>query len=569
MNKRIIGITIVLAILAIALVGTAAAKSVYLSANHHTKQFDAWNINPDGTVSYQATYSLQYSTDPAGIGIDAITATGDPIMFITSEFSRGVEIVDPVSLTYLGVSSGPSNLAGVDVDDADDIVYTLKRATNDLYIYSWDPVALTLTQQAVIDLPGMRYGYGIAFDDTRDILWVTDTNNKMVRAYDVDVTNWNDIVEIPGMSFQVHHPPIDVTVDMTRNIVYTVGAWAGSPDLSKYDVATGTETWVNMGVGGIGVAVEEIKGYVYLTRGTSSSGDDIQVWDTSTSPFTLVQDTPRIGNPAGIAIARVSYNPLNLAKNDIIVGNGVSVGSEFTFEITCDNVLNPDDDAVGVTITDDLPVELDFVSATHSGIYDPSTHTVLWDIGTIPAGETGPLIELVVRVNQQANPGTTIHNYCTIRATVGGQDVETTVTDDEGGDPADDGTDIIPPQANLCPDEYRWSDYHTPGYEWDPFPLLFRSWNDVHFVNNGPGDAFNVVASISYVPANVVAVDGDVTLGDIPAGSSAWSSDFFNLEVDMTNPQNPNEGIKWTVEYDDSGGNHHVVENVPEFCAPS
>ena len=126
-------------------------------------------------------------------------------------------------------------------------------------------------------------------------------------------------------------------------------------------------------------------------------------------------------------------------------------------------------------------------------------------------------------------------------------------------------------QPELCPDEYRWNKSISPnGYEWDPFPELFRSWNDVHFMNSGPGDAFNVVATISYAPANVNIVDGDVSLGDIPAGSSAWSSDFFELEVDMTYVPlpSPDEEIEWTVEYDDSGGNHHVIENVPQFCAP-
>ena len=122
-------------------------------------------------------------------------------------------------------------------------------------------------------------------------------------------------------------------------------------------------------------------------------------------------------------------------------------------------------------------------------------------------------------------------------------------------------------QPALCPDEYRWSAYHTPGYEWDPFPALFRSWNDVHFINSGPGDAYNVVASISYAPVNVNITDGDVSLGDIPAGGGAWSSDFFELETDITNPQDPNEGIEWTVEYDDAAGDHHVIENVPQFCA--
>jgi len=167
MKTKGIVVFILMASLIVSLAGPAAGKSVYLSANHHTSQFDASNLNPDGTVTYQATYSLVHSTDPAGIGIDAVTATDQPIMFISSEFSPGVEIVNPVTLEYMGVSSGPSNLTGVDVDDVDDIVYTLRRQSNDLYIYKWDPVAKFLTQQAVIDLPGMNYGYGIALDDSR------------------------------------------------------------------------------------------------------------------------------------------------------------------------------------------------------------------------------------------------------------------------------------------------------------------------------------------------------------------------------------------------------------------
>jgi hypothetical protein len=145
------------------------------------------------------------------------------------------------------------------------------------------------------------------------------------------------------------------------------------------------------------------------------------------------------------------------------------------------------------------------------------------------------------------------------------------VTDGAGNDCTSEiSISVEVQQPELCPDEYRWNTAVSPtGYEWDPFPALFRSWNDVHFINSGPGDAFSVTATISYAPVNVVIVDGDVTLGDIPAGGSAWSQDFFKLEVDMTNPQDPNEGIKWTVEYDDAAGNHHVILDVPEFCVPT
>ena len=163
-------------------------------------------------------------------------------------------------------------------------------------------------------------------------------------------------------------------------------------------------------------------------------------------------------------------------------------------------------------------------------------------------------------------------NPTQIFATAGVYTVTLTVQDDSGMMNTDQMVVTVGgvQGANLCPDEYRWSAYHTPGYEWDPLPVLFRSWNDVHFVNSGPGDALGVTATISYAPANVVIVDGDVTLGDIPAGSGAWSQDFFELEVDMTYVPlpPPDEGIKWTVEYDDAAGTHHVIVDVPEFCPP-
>lgn len=438
MMKNILRIFTVFAVLCL-LNGTVWGKSVFLSANHHTTQFDSWAINADGTVSYQATYSLVHSTDPAGIGIDAVTATGNPIMFITSEFSGGVEIVDPVTLTYIGVSSGPSNLAGVDVDDKDDIVYVLGRQTNDLYIYSWDPVVQTLTQVAMIELSGMTYGFGLAFDDSRDILWVSDTGSKMVKAYNVNVSNWNDIVEIPTLSFSVSHSPIDVAVDSTRNLVYTVAGWAGSNLITRQDILFGVETIVDIGHGAIGIAVDETTGYVYITGGGSYgsySKDNLEVWNCNVSPAIMLQATTDLGNPAGLAIANVSYNPLNLAKNDNIQGGGVSVGSIFTYGISFDC---PTSDLTGVIITDTLPVELDFISANEGGIYDSDTHSVVWDIGVISAGDTIPTFTLEVQVNSNATLGSTIHNYCTLDCD---QIPPTTVIEGEGGE--EPGIPVLP-----------------------------------------------------------------------------------------------------------------------------
>ena len=60
-------------------------------------------------------------------------------------------------------------------------------------------------------------------------------------------------------------------------------------------------------------------------------------------------------------------------------------------------------------------------------------------------------------------------------------------------------------------------------------------------------------------------MDGQVTVGDIEAGESAWSSDTFRLKIDLLEQVDPCEGIVWRIEYDDAMGVHHVLENVPQF----
>ena len=117
----------------------------------------------------------------------------------------------------------------------------------------------------------------------------------------------------------------------------------------------------------------------------------------------------------------------------------------------------------------------------------------------------------------------------------------------------------------VYPAEYRWSTVHTPKYKWDPYPTIFKGWQQVRLVNNGTGDVFNVKATITWAPANVTVTDGQVSFGTILAGSSKWSSDDFALVTDMSNPQNPKLGIIWKIEYDDAAGVHHVVENVPQL----
>jgi uncharacterized repeat protein (TIGR01451 family) len=427
--------------------GTILGKSMYVIRNHHTGQFDAWNINPDGSITYQATYNLTYAGDPAGVAVWVDPSSDPPegALFISSEFDPGVELVDAKTMTSLGSAPGAWNLAGIDIDDANRVVYAVERLTNHLYVYDWDPVAKTLTLKGGYpkNLPNCIGAAGIALDDIDGLLYVADAWSSVVRVYDITT-----LTEVS--SFAPSIPPVGIALDRKRGFVYTTApdgwcAWipSGYTLLSKYDLSTGIETTVDMGHGGMGIAVDEVTGYIYVTGGCY--GDDISIWDSS---LNFVYSTGPIGNPAGIAIGNVGYNPLNLAKNDAVVGYGIYIGQTFTYEITCENTDSLFD-KTGVTIVDDLPMELDFVSesvdgVSGTGIYDSPSHTVTWYIGTIPAGLAGPLVELTVKVNQNAIPGSTIYNYCTIMSDQG--DTSTVI----GEDP-DDTSQVPSPGTYINP----------------------------------------------------------------------------------------------------------------------
>lgn len=193
-------------------------------------------------------------------------------------------------------------------------------------------------------------------------------------------------------------------------------------------------------------------------------------------------------------------------------------------------------------------------------------------LGNIPAGGSAwskDYYELRLHLSSPSGIGEEI--TWTVEYNAGGshyvvEDIPQVCYGDSGGIPS--VVDPEPPaQPELWAVEYRFGS-PKPGFSFK-WPN-FKSWMNVRFENIGDGDAFHVQAEVMSCPANTTADDAFVSLGYIPAGGSAWSVDTFTLKVDMSNPQDPNEGIFWRVRYDDSWGVSHVIENVPQFPpAPS
>jgi hypothetical protein len=111
---------------------------------------------------------------------------------------------------------------------------------------------------------------------------------------------------------------------------------------------------------------------------------------------------------------------------------------------------------------------------------------------------------------------------------------------------------------------------HAVEYCWGGPPSLnfpyFTSSLIVRIENRGDGDAYNVTATAVDPPGHTTIIEGDVSLGDIPVGCSAWSGDTFTIQLNLLIPDvDPCEGISWDITYEDADGDEYTIEGVPQF----
>ena len=461
-------------LLVLAMMGTASAKSLYVVANIDPNyvSINAWNVNPNGTVVYQKSYKPLYAIEPVGMAVDADSGT----LFVTAERASGFEMVDAVTMKSRGYADlEGEELAGIDVDDKHNIIYTVLRSRTPsskcrIRAYNYDPNKISIntadpncldpnctdpkcviTTQAVTmragypkTLLGCKGAFGITLDETHDMIYVADSVAGKVRGYAINESsdpNWPQ-----AMRFTPSVIPAGIAVDRRRGFIYTTAPdkivdpadpvnsgsciddgglfdncldpnnCPGFTKISKYNLATGEESVMDIGHGGTGIAVEEITGYVYVAGGCSA--DDISIWDTSTyTPahpyFTRVQATYKIGNPTGIVAENVSYNPVIL---DIFEKACVEADKDATYTISFGNT-GKDFYVTDAVIEDKLPAETTFVSANDGGIYNSITHTVSWNIGELSDETPQRTLQLVVHVSPAIDPNSTVIDYATITYT--------------------------------------------------------------------------------------------------------------------------------------------------------
>src|SRR5207249_2825326 len=185
-------------------------------------------------------------------------------------------------------------------------------------------------------------------------------------------------------------------------------------------LAAGVVTW-NIGalaVGGSGSVQLVVQVTSPLANGTVITNGAFNIDSNETTPA------------AGAAITTtVSSSPaLTLSKTD--APDPVNAGSNITYTLSYSNTGNAN--ATGVVITDTVPANTSFVSATGGGTL--AAGIVTWNIGALNAGTSGS-VQLAVSINTPIANNTTITNAtfaidCNETAPTSGAAITTTVLSD-------------------------------------------------------------------------------------------------------------------------------------------
>ncbi len=436
-----------------------------------------------------------------GVALDGEHAI--PILFITFEGSGYVQIMNANTMASLGTVTAPgsSNLAGIVYDQDNDRMYCVDRGQNKLYVYDWDYSTSTLS--AVSGSPftiSASNTYGIALDQTNNKLYVA-TRSTTIYVYDLNADG-NPFTISPAGTISTTYTAISVAVDEGNQYLYYGAGFTSNYYLSQYDITTPGHThyYIADNEGVMGLGVDQDNHNVYISTGYS--GDSLRVFDSSLNLLSTM--SAGVNMPTGLVIPRgqISYNPLDLSKDDGLAEDEcVNASENITYQICYNNSLNGFD-VHNVTINDTLPANVTFMEASDGGSYDAETHTVMWDIGTVAAGATESCVTLTVQVNASAW-NTTLTNSATIdsdETPPTSQSVETTVC--EAPPPTGESTD----SGGWTKNEYTTAeDVYATGSGFNP---IFANMNIYVFDDYAWTDGDNIAGYTIYASLMSVPVTG-------------------------------------------------------------
>jgi uncharacterized repeat protein (TIGR01451 family) len=228
--------------------------------------------------------------------------------------------------------------------------------------------------------------------------------------------------------------PVQAGGDVTYTLSYANTGTAGATSVVVTDTVPASTTFVSANAGGVRSGSTVTWSIGSVAAGGSGS---VQMVAHVASPLangtTITNGGGSIDsaqtNPVSAAAATTTVQSapvLTISKTD--GPDPVAAGANITYSLSWSNTGNMN--ASGVVVTDTLPANTTFVSATAGGTRSGSV--VTWNVGALNAGASGSA-QLVVKVNSPLANGTTISNAayaidCAETAPVSGGAVSTTVT---------------------------------------------------------------------------------------------------------------------------------------------
>jgi hypothetical protein len=150
---------------------------------------------------------------------------------------------------------------------------------------------------------------------------------------------------------------------------------------------------------------EDIEDYTFTTPPLTGGTHHIetQAWSTS-------------GNASAVSSQDVIIGITLLITEDTNAVGCYGPGDEITYAISYSYPYEPNSEDINdVNIIDHLPEGVTFISADSNGIYDSSSRTVTWNIGTLEPNKSGR-VTLTAKVNESIPGCGVITNFCEIKS---------------------------------------------------------------------------------------------------------------------------------------------------------
>jgi len=484
-----------------------------------------YDVFLNGSIEYRRDNVIQARCKgPA----DLAFSRGGRYMFTVSAGSAWVQVVDTVTMTVgeeAHVTGTQEDFSGVAFDPLRELVYSVDKGQDQLYIHKWDEgyASLTLAENGRITLSGTST-HDIALDLTNDLLFVSNGTNQ-VHVYNAGDWSLNRIINLG-------HDVERIDLDEQKQMLYAGTQISGDPYLLQFDLQTSATTTqkIRDDASVVGIAVDDSSSLVYVAtlhpfyiEGTNQ----IHVFDGELNAIGQAQVNGFIAG-LGLPVDGISYSPLTVSKRivsgaELIGGvHYVAGGDVIAYEIC---FANTSAGAVGrVQLVDELPVQGEYLDAElfdidgdMLGSYDPIHHAYEISMQALEPNALRCAL-ITVRLKDDLEAGSTVVNEVAVDSVQTPQVVAQ--------------AECVVRHNSL---RLNKSVVDDPGH----FVI-----NGIHYVdrgsfvtyelcyvNNNTGPVTNVVVT-DHLPEGVtwVAADPDGANGHYDAGTGTYTWQFAQLE---------------------------------------